>query len=404
MNKYLKYLIPLLFTLAILLGLLQRNEGRYTVNNQNSKIRLSDEAQKELWGFYKKSQQFSSKDEEGKTSVSFLAVGDIMLSRKVAGKIQKSGDLQLPFRMMKNTFDSVDFSFGTLASPFSGEDTFNTAGSIIFNAPRDNIKGLVESKFKILNLANNHALDQDEDGLAYTLKYLDDNNIKHIGAGMNLNEAWQPATLDANGIKICFIGASYASINDNGQSHNNYIARIEDLDKLKTAILNLKSSCDFTVATMHAGKEYTRTPNDAQIKFAHAAIDAGADVVIGHHPHWVQTIERYCPAASSSPGEEKMPEGLMRSNCLNPKYIFYSLGNFIFDQMWSQETREGLTLKIQISINQTSNLQSPRQPAQLDSIELIPVIIDNYSTPRPANPDETKSILEKIGETNTLLK
>ena len=77
---------------------------------------------------------------------------------------------------------------------------------------------------------------------------------------------------------------------------------------------------------MHAGTEYTRTPMPQQITFAHAAIDDGADIVIGAHPHWVQTIEKY-----------------------KGKYIFYSLGNFIFDQAWSQETMEGLTLKITVS-------------------------------------------------------
>ena len=132
---------------------------------------------------------------------------------------------------------------------------------------------------------------------------------------------------------------------------------------------------------MHAGTEYTHQPNKAQITFAHAAIDYGADMVIGHHPHWIQKIEKY-----------------------NNKYIFYSLGNFIFDQMWSQETKEGLALKITLSKNLTPALQGPKTMAELDYIELLPVIIENFSTPRPATAEETKTILNKIGETNTILK
>ena len=166
----------------------------------------------------------------------------------------------------------MDFNFGNLESPFSGKNTFNPTGSMVFNAPRDNIKGLVENKFKILNLANNHALDQGVAGLEYTLRYLDENNIKHIGAGKAIGDAWQPAIVDANGIKIGFIGASYASINDNGKTTNDHVARIEDLENLKSAISNLKSSADFIVVSMHAGTEYTRKPNQAQIDFAHAAI------------------------------------------------------------------------------------------------------------------------------------
>jgi poly-gamma-glutamate synthesis protein (capsule biosynthesis protein) len=209
--------------------------------------------------------------------------------------------------------------------------------------------------------------------------------------------------METNGIKICFLGASYASSNNDGKTKNDYVTRVEDVDKLKSSILNLKSNCDFITVSMHAGTEYTRTPNQKQIDFAHSAIDFGADLVIGHHPHWIQTIEKY-----------------------KNKYIFYSLGNFIFDQMWSEETKEGLVLKIQISKHQIPNnsslpplnlrggegaippataddLQGTRIPAKLDKIELIPVIIENYSTPRPANEEETKRILEKINQKEKLL-
>jgi hypothetical protein len=114
--------------------------------------------------------------------------------------------------------------------------------------------------------------------------------------------------------------------------------------------------------------------------------------------------------------------------CPNPKYIFYSLGNFIFDQEWSRETKEGLTLKMTISkpnchpelvsgsilgdgsdsgsgtkITCADDLQGQKIPATLTQIELLPVIIENYSTPRPATEEETKKILQKIGEVKTIL-
>jgi poly-gamma-glutamate synthesis protein (capsule biosynthesis protein) len=262
---------------------------------------------------------------------------------------------------------------------------------MVFNAPRGNIKGLVDSNFKVLSLANNHALDQGVKGLNYTLNYLDENKIQHAGAGKDLNDAWQPAIVEAGGIKICFVAASYASVNDNGKTTNGYVARIEDIENLKLKIENSKKLCDFVVASMHAGTEYTRNPNADEITFAHAAIDDGADMVIGGHPHWIQTTEKY-----------------------QGKYIFYSLGNFIFDQDWSQDTKEGLALKIQVSKNQEPNqttpgaaklddLQGSRISAHLDSIELIPVIIENYSTPRPATADEAKKILEKIGVSENTL-
>jgi poly-gamma-glutamate capsule biosynthesis protein CapA/YwtB (metallophosphatase superfamily) len=304
-----------------------------------------------------------------------------MLSRNVAGTIQKANDPLLPFKNMEEILKSTDFNFGNLESPISGKDHFNPSGSLVFNAPTAYTVGLKEYNFSILSLANNHALDQGAEGLEYTINFLDQQNIQHVGVGMNLDDAWNAEIVTANGIKIGFIGASYASINDNGKTTNSYVARIEDVENLKLKIENLKSIADFIVVTMHAGTEYVTKPNQGQVDFAQNAIDFGADLVIGHHAHWVQTIEYY-----------------------KGKYIFYGLGNFIFDQEWSRETKEGLTLKIQISKSQVPTLQGPKVSAKLDSIELIPVVIENYSTPRPATFEESQKILQRIGQIGTLIK
>src|SRR3989344_7935016 len=209
-KKYWKYFLLILFALAIALGFLQRGENRYTINNSQSEVELSEAAKSELWEFYQKSQEISGQNSKQKSAATFLAVGDIMLSRNVAGTIIKANDPLLPFRMMDDIFENVDFNFGNLESPFSGKNTFNPTGSMVFNAPRDNIKGLVENKFKILNLANNHALDQGIDGLEYTLKYLDENGIKHVGAGRSWAQAYGAEIIDIKDLKIGFYGASYA--------------------------------------------------------------------------------------------------------------------------------------------------------------------------------------------------
>ena len=380
MNKYWKIILPLLFALAVLFGLAQRNSDPYlgfkskTVNYQHDSA-----PDKSLAQYFTEAENYAKTNKPN--SLTFLAAGDIVLSRKVALKIKKSADPLLPFSKMKDLLNSVDFSFANLESPANGTENFNAGETLVFNAPKNYLIGLSKFKFKILNLANNHALDQGQKGLEFTAKYLDENNISHVGTGKNLEDAWQPAVIEQNGIKICFIGASYASINDGGKTVNDYVARIEDVENLKLKIKNSKSRCDFVVATMHAGVEYKRNPNQAQIDFAHTAIDAGADLVIGHHPHWIQTTELY-----------------------KEKYIFYSLGNFIFDQMWSQDTREGLVLKIQLTKTPTPSLQGTPVPAKLDSIELIPVIIDNYSTPRPTTETESKKKKKKIDLKENILK
>lgn len=342
----------------------------------------------------------SLKEEKSTTTdITFLAMGDIMLSRNVAGQMFKNGkDSYWPFRSLEDTLHSTDFNFANLESPFSGSDDFPSTGSLVFNAPTWTLPGLGQYNFKVLNLANNHALDQGKDGLLYTKSALIREGLTPVGVGANLKDAWQGQVYSVKGVRVGFIGASYSSINDGGQVKNDYVARIEDTAKLKAAIADLRTRADYVVVTMHAGVEYTRTPNSAQTTFARTAIDYGADIVIGAHPHWIQTNEIY-----------------------KGKPIYYSLGNFVFDQMFSQDTKEGLMLKITLTkagacatnasaspsgqqqVTCGDSLQGAPVSAKLKQIELLPVIIENYGQPRLANDAEKKSIFKKIGATTNVI-
>ncbi|MEQ1604579.1 MAG: CapA family protein [Pyrinomonadaceae bacterium] len=300
-------------------------------------------------------------------SATFVAVGDIMLSRGVAKAILKSGTTNYPFEKLTEILLRSDLNFGNLESPVSGNDHVLGEG-LVFNARRDHATALAKYNFKIVNLANNHAFDQGLKGLLATRGFLDNLGVRHIGVGEDEGDAWRPAVLDVNGIKIAFIGASYASINDGGVVRKPNVARIEDQNRLAAAIQRAKiEDADYIVVTMHAGIEYTREPEKGQIAFARAAVDVGADIVIGAHPHWVQTTEIY-----------------------RGKPIFYSLGNFVFDQR-PEERRKGLILRIKL------------RGSELDEIEMLPVIIDN-SAPRLATADESREILRKIGVTDPILR
>ena len=400
---------PKLFTF-LLLGILILSGAWLAYSKQtthpNSDPKYKGISDGSLEDFYNLSQQQAKDLQELNTEVTFNAVGDIMLSRNVAGQMSKNQkDPYWPYRHLEQElgWDS-DFNFGNLESPFSGEDDFNPSGSLVFNAPTWAFPGLAQYNFKVLNLANNHGMDQGYDGLIYTRDLLTKNQLTPIGVGENLDKAWRGGVFSIKGVRVGFIGASYASVNDGGVATNNYVARIEQKERLKNSINELKTRSDFIVVTMHAGTEYERNPNQDQIDFARAAIDDGADMVIGAHPHWIQTIEEY-----------------------KGHYIFYSLGNFVFDQMWSQETREGLMLKIalqkpgichpgllpnsptplsrtdQINLVCTTELQGTPKPATLKQVELIPVIIENYGQPRLANETEKQSILKKIGATTNVI-
>lgn len=309
------------------------------------------------------------------TEAKFLAVGDIMLSRGVNRAIERSNDPLLPFRASADLFDSVDFSLGNFETPVSGNDSKKGKG-LVFNAREHDMAGLERFKFRIVCIANNHALDQGREGLKNTLRVLDERGIKHVGAGNELADAWKPSVVEVNNIRVGFIGVSYSSYNDGGAQLNKFVARLEDVENLKMSIAEAKKSADLVIVAMHAGIEYRRKPEAAQIRFAHTAIDLGADAVIGHHPHWIQTIERY-----------------------NGKFIFYSLGNFIFDQR-KQDTKEGLAVRFTIK----KRSDGTTSEAAFGSIELIPVIEERLGMPRPASEKESEAILKKIGERERFLK
>ncbi|MDT5122257.1 MAG: hypothetical protein QOC96_1739 [Acidobacteriota bacterium] len=318
------------------------------------------------------------------TAVTFLAVGDIMLSRGVAMAIDRANDPLMPFKRLAPLFKSTDFNFGNLESPVSGNDRIN-GHNLTFNAHTKDLVGLTEYNFKVLNLANNHAFDQHLAGSQFTQKILAERGITYLGVGDSLEQAWQPKVFTINNLRIGFIGASYASFNDGGVTRNDYVARIEDHEYLKKAIEQLKSQSDFIIVTMHAGTEYQpsadprRALDRAQIDFAHAAVDYGADLVIGAHPHWIQNLEQY-----------------------NGKYIFYSLGNFIFD-MRDPIANQGLVLKITLKGQRTTNPSSSATgpgagfATHIEQIECIPVMIENNSTPRLATEAEAERILKRVG-------
>jgi poly-gamma-glutamate synthesis protein (capsule biosynthesis protein) len=300
--------------------------------------------------------------------VKIILTGDIMLSRYVAAQIQKSKNPLLPFEKLTDFLQSSDFNFANLEAPISGSDKFTPTGSMVFNVPRANIEGLERYNFKILSLANNHALDQGPAGAAYTRQYLTAHGILCVGTGSDIEQAWQPAIVEAKGRKIGFLAASYSSYNDGGKQTNRYVARIEDLKRLRERVAELKTKAGLIIVSMHAGNEYATRLTDGQAIFAHAAIDAGADIVTGAHPHCVQAVEQY-------------KSGL----------IFYSLGNFIFDQH-SPEAKQGLAVKLTLS------------GARRVTAELYPLEIERYCCPRMASEAAAKEVLARAHVTSRVIR
>ena len=276
-----------------------------------------------------------------------IATGDIIPARSVNSKILQLNDFNYPFEKTVGFLKSADAVLINLESPLIPNCKPTLEGMIFCGDQRD-VQGLVYAGVTVANIANNHAGNYGIEGINSTTILLKKNHIDVIG-GDN-----QSTIIAIRGKKFGFLG-----YNDIGNKEPGIAWA--DTSIIQREINSLKKQADFVIAAFHWGVEYTSTPSANQIQLAHTAIDAGADLIIGNHPHWVQGTEIY-----------------------KGKFITYAHGNYVFDQMWSQETREGVLGKY------TFNDKG------LINIEFVPVIIDNYSQPRFASKTEANNILTRM--------
>ncbi len=291
------------------------------------------------------------------------AGGDVMLSRHVGTKIRESGDYAMPFRKITDIFSQADIAFVNLEAPFHDQGDYVTEG-MVFKTEPEYVEGLNLAGIDMVSLANNHMRNRGRSGLIYTMDYLAGKGIEYSGAGKNFSEAHSFKTIIIKDLKIAFLSYTYSDGNDFTSSvgAEDPDVAFMDVAQMIKDVKWAKENNDVVVVSMHAGIEYKSYPNQQQQEFAKAAIDNGAELILGHHPHVVQTTEKY-----------------------NDGYIIYSMGNLVFDQMWSEETREGVIAKCKF-INK-----------DIREIEFIPIIIENYSQPRLAVNDESAKILDRMG-------
>jgi poly-gamma-glutamate capsule biosynthesis protein CapA/YwtB (metallophosphatase superfamily) len=291
---------------------------------------------------------------------SFIAVGDIMLSRDVDSKMKVHG-YDYPWEKVREIIAGADISFGNLETAITPGRKVAT-NEMVFRADPENAQILADVGFDVLSLANNHSMNFGATGMEDTIKYLEEAGVQTSGAGKE-ELAYAPVYIDKNNIRFAFL--SFQSPAFVPQSYKASADRLGvafiDEKKMIASVTEAKQSADIVIVSMHAGVEYTALPNTRQVEFSRAAIDAGADMVIGHHPHVTQTMEKY-----------------------KGKYIFYSLGNFVFDQMWSRETRRGLMIKVDFN----------REGVQ--KIELVPVLINDYSQPQIIEGSEQDDVLARL--------
>lgn len=319
------------------------------------------------------------KEEPGFEPVTLVAVGDVMLARKVNRLMAVQGDTY-PFARLGEEFEDADITFGNLESPLSVRGKALPGKGICFRARPEMAGELARQGFDVLSIANNHALDYDATAFLDTRDALRGAGIKPVGGGANIGEARQLVVLERKGLRLGFL--AYTDMADLF-FHPQYPRRFRatpDLagvaplveEDIKEDIAANRDKVDILIVSLHWGTEYSQVPTAEQRRMARELVDTGADIILGHHPHVLQGIEVY-------------KDGL----------IAYSLGNFIFDQDHKLITRQGLMLKVQLS------------PQGVEEVVVYPIFIEQ-SQPRTVSGDQAQSILGQVvnlsADLGTILK
>ena len=246
-----------------------------------------------------------------KSAVRLLFAGDVYLSDHVLEAYDAAGGIDgVLSQGYQAEIQAADFFMTNEEFPFSTRGTPAPDKQFTFRVHPERVKLMQEMGIDLVTLANNHALDYGRDAMLDTIDTLDHAGIRHVGAGKNLAEARKPAIVELNGRTFAFIGATrvypeadWAAGTDSAGMFSAYDGGAQLAEEVKAA----KQQADYVIAYVHWGIEREETPNEVQKSIAHRLVDAGADLVIGAHPHVLQGLEYY----------QGVP-------------IAYSLGNFVF--------------------------------------------------------------------------
>ncbi|MGB3093175.1 MAG: CapA family protein [Candidatus Zixiibacteriota bacterium] len=239
--------------------------------------------------------------------IELVAVGDVMLARGVNKKIIEEGPFY-PFEKIREITGQADIAFCNLECAISPRAKRNFKNNNFCIRPED-AKGLSFAGFDVVSLANNHMFDCERKGIVSTIEFLSEEKIKFTGAGETTAQALRPAIFNLKNTRIGFLAYNAYPMDWIVLKEGQPAIAFYDSSRAIEAVEKLKKKADVVIVSLHWGDEYHKKPNRRQKRIAHQLIDAGADLILGHHPHVLQPIEEY-------------QNGV----------IVYSLGNFVFDQ------------------------------------------------------------------------
>jgi len=297
--------------------------------------------------------------------IKLSSVGDIMLGDLPAcfgfgvGTQMRKHGLSFPFLRVKASLRNSDLVFGNLEAVLSNYKKNKLwLPSLYLRGDPKAAYALKECGFKVVSVANNHMMQHGPNAFRDTINNLKAASIATVGRGDGNNFHSTPFITEVKQIKFGFLG--YSLRPEEYSPGEILYCQSDNPKKIFADIHKLKKKVDFVILSLHWGDEFIQKPSYVQINMARALIDQGVDVILGHHPHVIQGVEKY-------------KKGL----------IVYSLGNFIFD-MWMTETKESMMINIYFT------------KRGIDNFEIIPLIINALHQPEILGGIEEKAFRLKF--------
>ena len=295
-------------------------------------------------------------------TITIAAVGDLLFDLGPRRLIAAQGGAA-PLAKVASRLRAADLTIANLETPLSnrGAAVAGKPAHLIFNGDPRGILSLTTAGVDLVSIANNHAMDHGRLALTDTLAALDKAGIGHAGAGMNTAAAWKPAIVTVKGRRIAYVAAT-----ENIPAHflssstRGGVANGNDLTRLVAAVRAAHKQADIVIVSVHWGVEQSYTPTARQKHDARALIDAGADVVLSHHPHVMQGIDTY-----------------------KGKLIAYSLGNFLFPYK-TVEGRKSFILRFEYGRKGVANITA------------VPVYLGEWGRPVVQTGASARSILGRL--------
>lgn len=298
---------------------------------------------------------------------SLIAGGDVLLARGVSWAMEATGDTSYPFTGIAPVLREADLALANLECALSDSGVL-IEKQFMFRAPGRLAETLRRAGFTALSLANNHAYDCGRDGLRETVAHLARAGILSLGVGESQADAGQPNWVVGEGTRVALLAFVDMPLEGLMPLPERFGPALADPAAMVESVRQARARGDWVVVTMHWGQEYDPFPVERQRTLARQLIGAGADLIIGHHPHVIQTVER-----------------------IGSGVVFYSLGNLVFDQT-SPPCTEGLLLRVLFPPRADGDRCASSPPP---TVEILPLRL-RACRPQPAEPRDAEAIVRAL--------